>query len=136
MNYAHEIIDIACSHDDAMSLFGDPNRLHEWAVAYCQGVESAPEGHVASTVEGRRCFEVRADPVTGVADVCTGESHDALDDVLHVRAVPSGPDRTVVSFLYAPSGPVPDEVVELMRTGLAQEARHAKGLLEAAATAR
>ncbi len=136
MKFAHQFIDIACSYDDAMSLFGNPMRLHEWAIAYCQGVERTPEGLIATTVEGPRCFEVRADRATGIADVCSGASHDRLDDILHVRAVSGGPDLTLVSFVYSPLAEVPPEVLELMRTGLAAEAQHAKGLLEGAAAAR
>ncbi|MEM1452274.1 MAG: hypothetical protein AAGI22_24420 [Planctomycetota bacterium] len=136
MKFAHQFIDIACSHSDAMALFADPMRLHEWAIAYCQGVERTSDGFVAQTVEGPRCFEVRADRETGIADVMTGSSHDVLDDVLHVRAVPGGPALTLVSLVYAPLGDVPPEVLELMQTGLEAEARHAKELLEGAAAAR
>lgn len=136
MKFAHQFTDIACSHDDAMALFGDPMRLHEWAIAYCQGVTSTPSGHVASTVEGERCFRVRADASTGVADVLTGSSHDALDDILHVRVVSGRRDLTLVSLVYAPSGDVQPEVLELMQTGLAAEAAHAKALLEARTAAR
>ena len=91
---------------------------------------------MAATVEGPRCFEIRADPRTGIADVRTGERHDALDDVLHVRVVPGAGDLSLVSFVYAPAGEVPAEVLELMRTGLAAEADHAKRLLEGAVSAR
>ena len=80
MKFAHQFIDIACSHSDAMALFADPMRLHEWAIAYCQGVARTADGFVAQTVEGPRCFEVRADRETGIADVMTGSSHDLLDD--------------------------------------------------------
>lgn len=133
MKYAHQFIDIACSYDDALDLFGDPMRLDEWAIAYCQGVERTPDGHLARTVEGERCFDVRLDRALGVADVCSGASHDQLDDVLHVRVVAGGPRLTLVSFVYAPLAEVPPEVLELMDTGLAAEARHAKALLEGAA---
>lgn len=133
MKYAHQFIDIACSFDDAMALFGDPARLPEWAVAYCQGVEETPDGFVATTVEGPRCIAVRPDRETGVTDVLSGASHDALDDVLHVRVVGSRPDLTLVSFVYAPPREVPPEVLELMQSGLATEAAHAKATLEAAA---
>lgn len=136
MKFAHQFIDIACSYDDAMDLFSDPDRLPEWAIAYCQGVQQTPEGHVAETVEGLRCFKVRADRETGVTDVRTGSSHDALDDILHVRVVPGGPDLTLVSFVYAPPGEVPAEVTELMQTGLLNEAEHAKQLLEGAISER
>ena len=61
MKFAHQFIEIACSHADAMALFADPLRLSEWAIAYCQSVEQTPKGYVANSVEGPRCFDVRAD---------------------------------------------------------------------------
>ncbi len=66
MKFAHQFIDVACSYSDAMALFGDPSRLHEWAIAYCQGVEQTPAGYVARTVEGPRSFDVRADQGVGI----------------------------------------------------------------------
>lgn len=130
MTYCHEFVEIHCPYDSVFDLFSDPRRLPDWAIEYCQGISAVEGGYLAKTVEGERCFNTRADRATGIADACSGASHDDLSDVLHIRVIPASDAVTLVEFVYSPPGPVPLEVVELMKTGLRKEVAHAKQLLE------
>lgn len=132
MKYCHEFIEIDCPVDDAMALFGDPLRLPEWAIEYCQTIAKTDAGYVAETVEGSRCFNTRVDRATGVVDACSGSNHDQLNDILHIRLVPAADNKTLASFIYSPPGQVPPEVLQLMQTGLNKEVQHAKAMLESA----
>ena len=130
MKHCQEFAQIDCPFDTVFDLFSDPKRLSEWAIEYCQSVTPVEGGYVAQTVEGERCFDVRSDRTTGVADVCSGSSHDELTDVLYIRVVPASAESTFVHFLYPPTAPVPPEVLALMKTGLTKEVAHTKAMLE------
>lgn len=130
MKYCQEFAQIDRPFDAVFDLFSDPLRLSEWAVEYCQGVTAVEDGFLAQTVEGERCFNVRSDRTTGIADVCSGTSHDQLTDILYIRMVPASPKSTLVHLLYPPTGPVPPEVLELMKSGLTLEIAHTKAMLE------
>lgn len=128
MNYCNQSVEIACPARHAFALFSDPMRLPEWAIEYCQRVEEVEGGFRAHTVQGERCFAVRADAQTGVADACSGDSQDKLDEIMHIRVVPIAEELTLVSFVF--SANAPDEVFEQMSAALRRELDHVKELLE------
>ncbi len=132
MKYCQEFAQIDRPFDTVFDLFSDPERLSDWAIEYCQSVTAVEGGFVAETVEGERCFNVRSDRTTGVADVCSGPNHDELTDILYIRVVPASAESTFVHLLYPPTAPVPPEVLELMKTGLTKEVAHTKAMLEGA----
>ena len=130
MQFCNELVEIRSHFDRVFDLFSDLKRLPEWAVEYCTAVRSVEGGFVADSVEGERCIAVRSDRETGVADVCSGASHDNLDDILYIRVIPALASSTFVQFFYAPPGDVPAEVMKLMDLGLTKEIAEAKRILE------
>ena len=130
MRFCTELVEIRSHFDRVFDLFSDVSRLPEWAVEYCTAVRSVEGGFVVDSVEGERCIAVRSDRETGVADVCSGASHDRLDDILYIRVIPAFASFTFVQFLYAPAGDVPAEVMKQMELGLKKEIAEAKRILE------
>ena len=130
MNYCHELIEVNCSPADALSMLGDPSRLADWAIEFCQSVEQKPDGYLAQTVEGPRWIQSRVDQAKGVADILSGATPERLDDVLYIRVLPLRGGCSLVSFIYPPAGEVAPEVMELMKSGLRKEAEQTKKLLE------
>lgn len=128
MNHCDEKTFIDAPADEVYALLSDTSRVDEWAIEFCQQLDSDGEAYRVLTPTGWNAIQIDRHPDAGYAALRTGPDEDHLTETMHIRVTPTPDHRSHVQLLYMPSEPMPDEMHEELSASLKREFEHLRGL--------
>jgi hypothetical protein len=98
----------------------DIEKLPQWATEFARELKREGEEYKVVNGLGEFCFEIQADPETGVIDMFVGPTRQQMA-IFPTRAVPLPDGRTAFSFTMFHGPDMPDELFESQYLSLKRE---------------
>ncbi len=108
----------------------DVENLPEWATEFARELRREGDDYKVRNGLGEFFFTIRADPATGVIDMLSGPTKDALA-LFPTRAVGLPDGRTAFTFTMFQGPDMPDELFEAQHASLQRELAGLERLLAA-----
>lgn len=105
---------------DVFDYMADIENLPRWATEFARELRRDDDGYRVVNGLGEFCFEIRADPATGVIDMLAGPDRDAMA-VFPTRAVALPDGRTAYTFTMFQAPGMPDELFDAQHASLRRE---------------
>ena len=125
MNHHTVTTTFKASRDEVFAYLADIEKLPEWATEFARELKLVDGRHKIVNGVGEFFFEIRADPASGVIDMLTGPSDDALLCFpTRVVATPVGGSAFTFTMFQPPGQP--DEQFESQHASLLREFENLK----------
>jgi hypothetical protein len=105
---------------DVFDYMADIENLPRWATEFARELKRDDDGYRVVNGLGEFCFEIRADPATGVIDMLAGPDRDTMA-VFPTRAVALPGGRTAYTFTMFQAPGMPDELFDAQHASLRRE---------------
>ena len=105
---------------DVIDYMADIENLPRWATEFARELRRDDDGYRVVNGLGEFCFEIRADPATGVIDMLAGPDRDAMA-VFPTRAVALPDGRTAYTFTMFQAPGMPDDLFDAQHASLRRE---------------
>jgi hypothetical protein len=111
---------LPATREAVFEYMSDIEKLPEWATEFARELKREGGDYKVVNGLGEFCFEIKADPETGVIDMLAGSTKQQMA-IFPTRAVPLPDRRTAFSFtMFQPPDP-PDELFESQHQSLKRE---------------
>lgn len=105
---------------DVFDYMADIENLPRWATEFARELRHDDDGYHVVNGLGEFCFEIRADPATGVIDMLAGPDRETLA-VFPTRAIALPGGRTAYTFTMFQAPGMPDELFDAQHASLRRE---------------
>lgn len=105
---------------DVFDYMADIENLPRWATEFARELRRDDDGYRVVNGLGEFCFEIRADPATGVIDMLAGPDRETLA-VFPTRAIALAGGRTAYTFTMFQAPGMPDELFDAQHASLRRE---------------
>lgn len=120
MRHATVTTVLDASQQDVFDYMADIENLPRWATEFARELKREDDGYRVVNGLGEFCFEIRADPATGVIDMLAGPDRETMA-VFPTRAVALPGGRTAYTFTMFQAPGMPDELFDAQHASLRRE---------------
>ena len=120
MRHATVTTVLEAPQQDVFDYMADIENLPSWATEFARELRRDDDGYRVVNGLGEFCFEIRADPATGVIDMLAGPDRDTMA-VFPTRAVALPGGRTAYTFTMFQAPGIPDELFDAQHASLQRE---------------